>query len=105
MFCFVNFSSNCFIFQRTYRHRQRTREGIRLGDPEQIISPQGLNSQGLFRISSFPFNRIISSISRIELEKAIAIFEQRNLHNQIQAENYERYLRLRNKRREQEGLS
>jgi hypothetical protein len=72
-----------FLF--SYRIRQRTKEGIRKGEPERVISTEGLNSQ--------------------ELEKAIALFEQQRIHDQIQIDNYERYKRLRNKRREQEGLS
>jgi hypothetical protein len=47
----------------------------------------------------------ILNIFSIELEKAIALFEQQRIHDQIQIDNYERYKRLRNKRREQEGLS
>jgi hypothetical protein len=42
---------------------------------------------------------------KIELEKAIALFEKEHIHNQIQIDNYERYKKLRNQRREQEGLS
>lgn len=71
-----------FIYSR--RIQRRTREAIEKGDPEQIISTQGLTSQ--------------------ELEKAIAILEKQRLRNQIQSDNYERYRRLRDKRREQEGL-
>ncbi len=42
---------------------------------------------------------------KIELEKAIALFEEQRIHNKIQIDNYERYKKLRNQRREQEGLS
>jgi hypothetical protein len=45
------------------------------------------------------------SLLKIELEKAIALFEQQKAHNQIQIDNYERYRRLLNKRREQQGLN
>jgi hypothetical protein len=41
---------------------------------------------------------------KLELEKAIALFEQQRVHDQIQVDNYERYKRLRDKRREQGGL-
>jgi len=72
-------------FYFSYRIRQRTKEGIEKGEPDNIISTKGLSSQ--------------------ELEKAITVFEKQRIHEQIQIENYELYKRLRNKRREQEGLS
>jgi hypothetical protein len=72
-----------FLF--SYRIKQRTKEGIKKGQPERVISTEGLSSQ--------------------ELEKAIALFEKERIHEQIQIDNYERYKKLRNKRREQEGLS
>ncbi|CAF4927985.1 unnamed protein product, partial [Rotaria socialis] len=40
-----------------------------------------------------------------ELEKAINLLQKQSIHEHIQLENYERYKKLREKRREQEGLS
>ncbi|CAF3704004.1 unnamed protein product [Adineta steineri] len=69
-------------FLYSYRIKQRTKEGIQKGQVDRIIHPQGLNSQ--------------------EIQKAIALLEKQQLHDQIQLDNYERYKRLRDKRREQE---
>ncbi|CAF1442437.1 unnamed protein product [Rotaria sordida] len=72
-------------FYYSYRIRQRTKEGIKKGEVERIISTEGLTSQ--------------------ELEKAIDLLQKQRIHEQIQIDNFERYKKLRNKRREQEGLS
>ncbi|CAF2491473.1 unnamed protein product [Rotaria sp. Silwood2] len=70
-------------FYYSYKIRQRTKEGIKKGEIERIVSTEGLNSQ--------------------ELEKAIGLFQKQRIHEQIQVDNYERYQKLRNKRREQEA--
>ena len=41
----------------------------------------------------------------LEIQKALDLFEKQRVHDQIQIDNFERYKRLRNQRREQEGLS
>jgi hypothetical protein len=52
--------------------------------------------------NSFPK---ISCCFKLELEKAIALFEKQKAHDQLQIDNYQRYQKLRNQRREQGGLS
>ncbi|CAF4580533.1 unnamed protein product [Rotaria socialis] len=69
-------------FFYSYRIRQRTLEGIKKGEIERIVSAEGLNRQ--------------------ELEKAINLLQKQSIHEHIQLENYERYKKLREKRREQE---
>lgn len=90
-------------FQSTFRHRQRTREALRQGDPNQLISPRGLDSKG--QLINEHFHSFTSILFSIELEKAVVLFDQQKLHDRIQTDNYERYKRLREKRRDQAGLS
>ncbi len=51
----------------------------------------------------FVLNNIF--IFLLELQKAIALFEEQRVHEQIQIDNFERYKQLREKRREEKGLS
>ena len=46
-----------------------------------------------------------SLVSRLEIQKAIVLFEEQKVRDRIQHENYERYKRLRDKRREEKGLA
>ncbi|CAF1294084.1 unnamed protein product [Rotaria sordida] len=61
-------------FYYSYRIRQRTKEGIKKGEVERIISTEGLTSQ--------------------ELEKAIDLLQKQRIHEQIQIDNFERYKKL-----------
>ncbi|CAF3743657.1 unnamed protein product, partial [Rotaria sordida] len=55
-------------------HKQRTKESIKKGEVERIISTEGLTSQ--------------------ELEKAIDLLQKQRIHEQIQIDNFERYKKL-----------